>query len=147
MGKTMALRISLVLLLALVAPQASASGGVPEVTHDGLHLQKHTKLARVWMKPGANLAGYDKLQILGCYVAFKKNWQRERDFSRHISAERMDTIKKELAQEFLKVFTEELAKLKPDVKIAKQLWPRFGETNLTSYITAALAEKPDAIMP
>ena len=46
----------------------------------------------------------------------------------------------------VKVFTEELAKLKPDVKIAKQLWPRFGETNLTSYITAALAEKPDAIM-
>ncbi len=46
----------------------------------------------------------------------------------------------------VKVFTEELAKLKPDVKIVKQLWPRFGETNLTSYITAALAEKPDAIM-
>ncbi len=46
----------------------------------------------------------------------------------------------------VKVFTEELAKLKPEVKISKQLWPRFGETNLTSYITAALAEKPDAIM-
>ena len=46
----------------------------------------------------------------------------------------------------VKVFTEELQKLKPDVKISKQLWPRFGETNLTSYITAALSEKPDAIM-
>ncbi|MGI9410851.1 MAG: ABC transporter substrate-binding protein [Hyphomicrobiaceae bacterium] len=46
----------------------------------------------------------------------------------------------------VKVFTEELKKLKPDVKIAKRLWPRIGETNLTSYITAALAEKPDAIM-
>ncbi len=46
----------------------------------------------------------------------------------------------------VKVFTEELAKLKPEVKISTQLWPRFGETNLTSYITAALAEEPDAIM-
>ena len=46
----------------------------------------------------------------------------------------------------VKVFTEELAKLQPDVKISKQLWPRIGETNLTSFITAALAEKPDAIM-
>ena len=46
----------------------------------------------------------------------------------------------------VKVFIDELAKLKPDVKIAKQLWPRIGETNLTSYITASLAEKPDAIL-
>ena len=46
----------------------------------------------------------------------------------------------------VKVFTEELAKLKPEVKISAQLWPRFGETNLTSYITAALAEEPDTIM-
>lgn len=44
------------------------------------------------------------------------------------------------------VFTEELQRLNPDVKIAKQLWPRIGETNLTSYITAALAEEPDLIM-
>ncbi len=44
------------------------------------------------------------------------------------------------------VFSEELARLKPDVKISKKLWPKFGETNLTSYITAALAEKPDAIV-
>ena len=46
----------------------------------------------------------------------------------------------------VKVFTEELGKLNPDAKIARQLWPRIGETNLTSYITAALAEKPDLIM-
>jgi hypothetical protein len=110
MGKASALWISMGLLLALTGSPASAEYGVPEVTHDGLHLMKHTKMARVWMKPGASLAGYDKLQILDCYVAFKKNWQRERDFSRKISAERMDAIKKELAQEFLKVFTEELSK-------------------------------------
>ena len=46
----------------------------------------------------------------------------------------------------VKVFTEELAKLNPDAKITRQLWPRIGETNLTSYITAALADEPDLIM-
>ena len=46
----------------------------------------------------------------------------------------------------VKVFTEELAKLSSDAKIARQLWPRIGETNLTSYITAALADEPDLIV-
>ena len=46
----------------------------------------------------------------------------------------------------VKVFAEELAKLNPDAKITRQLWPRIGETNLTSYITAALADEPDLIM-
>ena len=46
----------------------------------------------------------------------------------------------------VKVFTDELAKLSSDAKIARQLWPRFGETNLTSYITAALSEEPDLIV-
>ena len=46
----------------------------------------------------------------------------------------------------VEVFTEELNKLNPDAKIARQLWPRIGETNLTSRITSALAEKPDLIM-
>ena len=46
----------------------------------------------------------------------------------------------------VKVFTDELAKLSSDAKIARQLWPRIGETNLTSYITAALADEPDLIV-
>jgi hypothetical protein len=111
MANTSASFVWMGLLLVLSgSPAAIASDSVPEVTHDGLHLLKNTKLARVWMKPGASLAGYNKLQILDCYVAFKKNWQRERDFSRQIPAERMDAIKKELAEEFRKVFIEELGK-------------------------------------
>jgi hypothetical protein len=99
------------LLLAFTgAGVANGRGTVPEVTHDGLHLVKRTKLARVWMKPEASLEGYAKLQILDCYVAFKKNWQRGHDFESHITAKRMVTIKKELAQEFQKVFVKELAK-------------------------------------
>lgn len=44
------------------------------------------------------------------------------------------------------VFVDELKKLDPSVRISKQLWPRFGESNYSSFITAALNEKPDAIM-
>lgn len=110
MGKTCAWWVSMALSLALGAACAGTEAGVPEVTHDGLHLVKDTKLARVWMKPGASLAAYDKLLILDCYVAFMKNWQRDRDFSQQISAEQMDAIKKELAQEFRKVFIDVLDK-------------------------------------
>ena len=46
----------------------------------------------------------------------------------------------------VQVFVDELKKLDPSVRISKQLWPRFGESNYTSFITAALAEKPDAIL-
>ncbi len=44
------------------------------------------------------------------------------------------------------VFKEELAKKVPDAKIVKELWPKFGETNLASFITATLNEKPDVVL-
>ncbi|WP_445503468.1 ABC transporter substrate-binding protein [Microvirga sp. G4-2] len=42
-------------------------------------------------------------------------------------------------------FEKRLKALKPDAQIVKTLWPKLGETNMTSYITAALAEKPDMV--
>ena len=46
----------------------------------------------------------------------------------------------------VQVFVDNLKELRPDVTVAKELWPPIGENNMTSYITAALAEKPDAVM-
>ena len=46
----------------------------------------------------------------------------------------------------VQVFVDELKKLRPEVKVAKELWPPIGENNMTSYITAALAENPDVVM-
>lgn len=46
----------------------------------------------------------------------------------------------------VKVYLKRLRELDPDVVVAKQLWPKFGETNMASFITAALAEKPDVVM-
>ena len=41
-----------------------ADDALPEVSHDGLHLLKHTKLRAVYMKPGANLDEYTKIALL-----------------------------------------------------------------------------------
>ena len=105
---------SLVATLALVMASAvSADSSLPEVTHDGLHLVKHSKLRAVWMKPGANLDEYSEVALLACYVAFNKNWQRNynnqtMDLMDRISDQDMNKIRGELATEFNKVFTKVL---------------------------------------
>lgn len=101
---------SLVFAAALAADTA-----LPEISHDGLHLMKDTKLRAVYMKPGANLKDYDKVALLATYVAFNKNWQRDQneeamDLSDMITDQDMTRIRTELATEFNKVFTDVLTK-------------------------------------
>jgi hypothetical protein len=104
-----------VLSILLAATSAVADNALPEVTHDGLHLLKGTKLRAVYMKPGANLDEYDKVALLACYVAFNKNWQRNyndqtMDLMNRVTDQDMKTIRDDLAAEFNKVFTEVLTK-------------------------------------
>lgn len=102
------------LLLFIVATASSAaSKDLPQTSHDGLELQKDTKIHVVYMKPGASLDQYKRVALLDCYVAFKKNWQRDYnrtsiDLSRRVSDKDMERIKTKLAKEFKKVFTKEL---------------------------------------
>ena len=103
------------LLSMLLAATAAADNALPEVSHDGLHLMKHTKLRAVYMKPGANLDEYDKVALLACYVAFNKNWQRNyndqsMDLMNRVTDQDMKNIRDSLATEFNKVFTEVLTK-------------------------------------
>lgn len=94
-----------------VATSAAARDDFPEVSHDGLHLRKGTELAAVYVKPGADFGVYDKVMILDCFVSFKKHWRSEdavRAMQVHTSD--MTRIKKRLADEFEKVFTQELEK-------------------------------------
>ena len=87
---------------------ACASGkSVPEVTHDGLHLVTGSKMERAWVKPGEDFSQYSRVGLLDCYVAFKKHWQLNHPGMRTYD---MNRIKKSLAEEFRKVFTEELQK-------------------------------------
>jgi branched-chain amino acid transport system substrate-binding protein len=45
----------------------------------------------------------------------------------------------------VKAFSEHLKKLRPDVEILATVPVKLGETNMTSYITAVLAQKPDMV--
>ena len=85
---------------------------LPEVTVDGLHLVPDSNLAVVYAEPGADLAPYNKVKLLDAYVAFKKNWERDRRSTStrglRISSKDMDKIKTALAEEFQTVFNEAL---------------------------------------
>ena len=39
-----------------------------------------------------------------------------------------------------------LKQLAPDLKLKKEFWPRLGETQFTSYITAIMGQKPDFVI-
>lgn len=91
-----------------------AGDALPEVSHDGLHLMKDTKLRTVYMKPGASLDEYTEIALLECYVAFAKNWQRDHNQSTiglgdRVTDQEMKKIRDKLAAQFNKVFTEVLA--------------------------------------
>jgi len=101
-------------LMLVLATAAGAHDKMPEVTHDGLHLQHNTKLRVVYLKPGADLSVYDKIALLDCYVAFKKNYKRdhnrdEPNLEMRINDKEMAKIRKEVAVEFNKVFTKALS--------------------------------------
>ena len=42
-------------------------------------------------------------------------------------------------------FTAEMKKLRPDVQIVDQQWPKLGEPDFTAFITAQMGKKPDAV--
>ena len=103
---------SLALLMLATSVSFAARKELPAESPEGLKLVKGTKLAAVYMKEGADFSGYDKVAILDCYVAFKKNWQREQNRENFGSVSDRDVarIKSKLADEFKKVFSEELVK-------------------------------------
>jgi len=108
-------RMVLLLVLAIFGTVSVAADKLPEVSHDGLKLQKDTKAAVVYKADGANLKEYDKIALLEAYVAFKKNWQKK--FNRdvinlqdRVTDKDMKRIRGEVAKEFTKIFTEVLSK-------------------------------------
>ena len=42
-------------------------------------------------------------------------------------------------------FIKALQKLRPDIKIVDQQWPKLGEPDFTAFITAQMSKKPDAV--
>jgi hypothetical protein len=92
------------------APGIFAADPLPQTTHDGLVLQKDTRLEAVYLRPGVDFSVYNKVALLDCAVAFRKDWQKDRTANRsfRVSKEDMDDIRARLAGEFRKVFVTEL---------------------------------------
>ena len=101
------------MLFALCTLGAFAAEDWPEVTEDGLERVSDSRMAVVYVEPGADLSAYSRVNLMEPTVAFKKNWernQRSRSASKLPTSSRVNTskIKKNLANEFQLVFTETL---------------------------------------
>lgn len=102
--------------IALLLPPAALAADNEEVaqqTHDGLVLVADRKVGLAYVDPEADFGTYNKIGILDCQVAFKKNWQRDhKQAGSHISVSSsdMEEIKTAVADLFREVFTEELSK-------------------------------------
>lgn len=103
---------SLLATLFLCAFASAVGAAQPEQTSaDGLQLTPGKNVEMLYTRPGASLAGYTQAAILDCYVAFRKDWARDQnDTGIRVTAADMDRIKKNLADEFRKVFVGELTK-------------------------------------
>jgi hypothetical protein len=103
------------LVAGLAGTAVAAKDELPQVSSDGLHLIKGSKVRIAYAKPGATLSQYNKVIILDCYVDFVKDWQRdynmnELGLSGRVSDKNAEDIKKHLGDEFKKIFSEQLAK-------------------------------------
>ena len=103
-----------ILTLGLAAAPVAQAKDLPKTTHDGMDLVPKTKAYAVYMKPGANLKTYTRVGIMMPAVAFKKNWQKDYNENAPMNAKvtdaDMERIKKQLADEFVLVFNDELTK-------------------------------------
>ena len=102
----------IVLLFAVLLTTPVYAAELPAVTHDGLQLVPSKEVQVLYVRPGASLAGYKNVAIADCYVAFRKNWQRDKNSGslNRVSKKDMERIKRDLAELFRTTFNEELQK-------------------------------------
>ena len=97
-------------LLAGVSGCASKST-VPDVTEDGLARVDIRGVYAAYRRPGADLNQYRKVMLDPVQVAFDPDWDPKRTGSTlRLSAEDRERIRRELAELFMQVFSEELTK-------------------------------------
>lgn len=97
--------LTIVCTLVLALPLACGADEPPATTHDGLQLVKSKKLDLLYVLPGATLGGYNKVWLSPVEVAFHKSWDQD---PRKVGSEDRERIRKDLAEEFQKVFQQEL---------------------------------------
>jgi hypothetical protein len=101
-------------LLAIVALGLSPGGvplhsDTPQISHDGLHLEKGSKASVVYVDPEADFTVYKRHMMLPPYVAFKKNWERDTKVAgRRVPKQHIAKVKEEAAKLLEEVFREQL---------------------------------------
>lgn len=100
--------------IALMAPLSvfAEKQELMQTTHDGLTLVEDRKVAAAYIDEDADLGAYDKIMILDCYVAFKKDWEKgasKPGTRTRVSSSDMERIKADVATLFRDVFTEKLS--------------------------------------
>ncbi len=109
------LRATALALAAIFVASPAVAGkkdDLPTVSHEGLKLVQSDHAYAVYLRDGIDFSGYDKVALMDCHVAFRKNWERDQRSATgfRIRDEDILEIKEKLATEFRKVFTEELTK-------------------------------------
>ena len=111
--KKLLIILSFILLATIsVTTIAKSKKDLPEYTVEGLKRVTDPKdLAIVYAEEGADLSQYERVYLVEPYVAFKKNWQRDRNRGTiKVRTSDMDRIKVSVKEIFMEVFTEELEK-------------------------------------
>ena len=103
-------QIFMILALTLSITAFANQGKPPEVTVDGLHRVKDTKMALVYAKPGVDLSQYNRIYLTEPQIAFTKNWLQTQNSipNQTVRKEDMERIKTDLAALFMEVFRQEL---------------------------------------
>jgi hypothetical protein len=88
---------------------------LPKVDKDGLVLVEGSKAAAAYKNPDADFSQFNRVTIAEVQVAFRKNWLRDQNqervaVTRRVTQEDADRIKSAVADEFTRIFTEELEK-------------------------------------
>jgi hypothetical protein len=108
MNKINAWKLGAAALLASVALATAA--GEPALTDDGLAPIKVRNVDKAYKRPGASLAGYDKILLKPVNVAFSKSWD-SREFGNYgLSAKDVEKIRSSLAQLAEETFRKSLTK-------------------------------------
>ena len=104
--------LMLISVLALCGCSSMNTQVLPQVSSEGMTLDKNTRSTVAYKLEGVNFTHYDKIQISNSTVAFKKDWQQDynrdqRYLSTRVSNKDVIRIKADVAQLFDQTLLEE----------------------------------------
>lgn len=113
-GRTARAAVLVGAFLGLAIGAVARADAPPQQSSDGLDLVKQTATRLVYKRPGADFSQYKRVAILDCGVEFSKDWindynSSQVDPSRRIGQQDIDRAKASLAEQFKKIFSDELS--------------------------------------